>query len=72
MDIERRTVLQAGGILAVGGLVAACSSGSETTHYLDQALESSGGLELGSEALPEQNSFLFNGHLQFFILIFWP
>jgi Rieske Fe-S protein len=28
MDIERRTVLQAGGILAVGGLVAACSSGS--------------------------------------------
>lgn len=28
MDIERRTVLQAGGILAVGGIVAACSSGS--------------------------------------------
>jgi Rieske Fe-S protein len=28
MAIERRTVLQAGGILAVGGLVAACSSGS--------------------------------------------
>ncbi len=28
MEIERRTVLQAGGILAVGGLVAACSSGS--------------------------------------------
>lgn len=27
MAIERRTVLQAGGILAVGGLVAACSSG---------------------------------------------
>lgn len=27
MEIERRTVLQAGGILAVGGLVAACSSG---------------------------------------------
>ena len=27
MDVERRTVLQAGGIMAVGGLVAACSSG---------------------------------------------
>jgi Rieske Fe-S protein len=27
MEIERRTVLQAGGLLAVGGLVAACSSG---------------------------------------------
>jgi Rieske Fe-S protein len=27
MEMERRTVLQAGGILAVGGLVAACSSG---------------------------------------------
>ena len=29
MDIERRTVLQAGGLVAVGGLVAACSSGSD-------------------------------------------
>lgn len=27
MEMERRTVLQAGGILAVGGLVAACSTG---------------------------------------------
>jgi nitrite reductase/ring-hydroxylating ferredoxin subunit len=27
MDIQRRTVLQAGGIVAVGGIVAACSSG---------------------------------------------
>lgn len=27
MDIQRRTVLQAGGIIAVGGVVAACSSG---------------------------------------------
>jgi Rieske Fe-S protein len=27
MDVERRTVLQAGGLIAVGGLVAACSSG---------------------------------------------
>jgi Rieske Fe-S protein len=30
MDIERRTVLQASGVLAVGGLVAACSSGGST------------------------------------------
>ena len=29
MDIQRRTVLQAGGLVAVGGLVAACSSGAE-------------------------------------------
>ena len=29
MTIERRTVLQAGGLVAVGGLVAACSSGGE-------------------------------------------
>lgn len=29
MDIERRTVLQAGGLVAVGGLVAACSSGGD-------------------------------------------
>ena len=28
MDLERRTVLQAGGIIVVGGVVAACSSGS--------------------------------------------
>jgi nitrite reductase/ring-hydroxylating ferredoxin subunit len=27
MDVQRRTVLQASGIIAVGGLVAACSSG---------------------------------------------
>lgn len=27
MDIQRRTVLQAGGIVAVGGILAACSSG---------------------------------------------
>jgi len=29
MTIERRTVLQAGGLVAVGGLVAACSSGGD-------------------------------------------
>ena len=29
MTIERRTVLQAGGLVAVGGLVAACSTGGE-------------------------------------------
>jgi nitrite reductase/ring-hydroxylating ferredoxin subunit len=28
MDIQRRTVLQAGGLIAVGGVVAACSSSS--------------------------------------------
>ena len=28
VDLERRTVLQAGGIIVVGGVVAACSSGS--------------------------------------------
>ena len=27
MDIQRRTVLQAGGLIAAGGVVAACSSG---------------------------------------------
>jgi Rieske Fe-S protein len=27
MDVQRRTVLQTGGLIAVGGLVAACSSG---------------------------------------------
>lgn len=30
MHLERRTVLQAGGIIAVGGLVAACSSSSSS------------------------------------------
>ena len=31
MNLERRTVLQAGGLIAVGGVVAACSSGSSET-----------------------------------------
>ena len=30
MDMERRTVLQAGGLIVVGGVVAACSSGSDS------------------------------------------
>jgi nitrite reductase/ring-hydroxylating ferredoxin subunit len=30
MDVERRTVLQVAGLAAVGGLAAACSSGSTT------------------------------------------
>ena len=37
MEIERRTVLQAGGILAVGGLVAACSSGSGDAAVASEA-----------------------------------
>ena len=37
MEIERRTVLQAGGILAVGGLVAACSSGSGEAAVASEA-----------------------------------
>ena len=41
MDIERRTVLQAGGILAVGGIVAACSSGSGDAAVASDAPASS-------------------------------
>ena len=32
MPVERRTVLQAGGIIAIGGLVAACSSSSSSAQ----------------------------------------
>jgi len=41
MDLERRTVLQAGGIIAVGGLVAACSSGSGDAAASSEAAASS-------------------------------
>jgi Rieske Fe-S protein len=41
MDLERRTVLQAGGIIAVGGLVAACSSGSGNAAASSEAAASS-------------------------------
>lgn len=37
MEIERRTVLQAGGILAVGGLVAACSTGGGDAAVASEA-----------------------------------
>ena len=32
MHVERRTVLQAGGMIAIGGLVAACSSSSSSAQ----------------------------------------
>lgn len=41
MDLERRTVLQAGGIIAVGGLVAACSSGGGDAAASSEAAASS-------------------------------
>ena len=48
MEIERRTVLQAGGILAVGGLVAACSSGSGDAAVASEA-------PAGSRRLPARH-----------------
>jgi nitrite reductase/ring-hydroxylating ferredoxin subunit len=50
MDIQRRTVLQAGGVLAVGGLVAACSSGSGDATAASQA--PAGSAPAGSAAAP--------------------
>ena len=43
MDIARRTVLQAGGIIAVGGVVAACSSGSSEASSSEPAASAPAG-----------------------------
>ena len=40
MEIQRRTVLQAGGVIAVGGLVAACSSGGGESAATSAAADS--------------------------------
>lgn len=42
MDLERRTVLQAGGIIVVGGVVAACSSGSDGSAATSAGTSGSG------------------------------
>ena len=51
MEIERRTVLQVGGLVAVGGLVVACGSGeSGSAAASPSSAPASGGSAAGSTA----------------------
>jgi Rieske Fe-S protein len=44
MNVERRTVLQIGGLVAVGGVVAACGSSSSTADTATSAAAPTGGV----------------------------